>query len=348
MNILAKDQNEHIQNSQNEEEKKEEPQKLKAVLKENKIEEKKEEEKNSNNNENNIEENNENKNENKKEEEKKEENIDEKNKEEEKKEEKDPNLKIINSNIKITEEEILNSPILIIKDEEGDILNGKEIKINAGGMINGRGKKDGVTIFSKINNSNNENNNKFKVDFDLNNVEKINYPYVFVIYFQKESKNYYIRAYSGKNSDNRLLYIKLSNNYNLPLKQKEIISAGNIIFQITPIENNKIEIIDLSKKHSDNESKKIFDPNDIKEVTIGRDKNCSFSFPKDKSFSRYQTTFSFDDDKKEWIIIDGNKNKSSTNGTWVFAIHSFIIKDQLIVEILNSKIKFYVKENDDK
>ncbi len=211
-------------------------------------------------------------------------------------------------------------------------------------MINGRGKKDGVTIFSKINIDNN-NDNKFKGDFNLNYNENINYPYIFAIYYQRESKNYSIKAYSGKNSDNRLLYIKLSDNYNLPLKQKEIISAGNIIFQIIPIENNKIEIINLSKKDLNEESKKIFDPNNIKEVTIGRDKNCNFSFPKDKSFSRHQTTFSFDDNNKEWIIIDGNNNKCSTNGTWVFATHSFIIKDQLIVEILNSKIKFNIIEN---
>ncbi len=127
-------------------------------------------------------------------------------------------------------------------------------------MINGRGKKDGVTIFSKINIDNN-NDNKFKGDFNLNYNENINYPYIFAIYYQRESKNYSIKAYSGKNSDNRLLYIKLSDNYNLPLKQKEIISAGNIIFQIIPIENNKIEIINLSKKDLNEESKKIFDIN---------------------------------------------------------------------------------------
>ena len=210
-------------------------------------------------------------------------------------------------------------------------------------MINGRGKNDGVSIFST------ENSNiskKFKPDFELNFEEKIHYPYIFAIYYHRDNKNYYIRAYSGKNSDNRLLYVKLSENYNLTLKQKEIISAGNVIFQISPLENNKIEIVNLSKKDSSNE-KKIFDPNEIKEITIGRDKSSNFAFPKDKSFSRHQTTFSFDDNKKEWIIIDGNKNKCSTNGTWVFGTHSFLIKDQLVVEILNSKIKFLIKDNNE-
>ena len=80
-------------------------------------------------------------------------------------------------------------------------------------MIGGRNTKDGVTIFGKSNNKEN-----FKPDFELNYEENLNYPYIFAIYYQRESKNYSLRAYSGKESDNRLLYVKLNNNYSLPLK----------------------------------------------------------------------------------------------------------------------------------
>ena len=79
----------------------------------------------------------------------------------------------------------------------------------------------------------------------------------------------------------------------------------------------------------------------IKKLQLG-----NFAFPKDKSFSRHQTTFSYDDNNKEWTILDGMKDKSSTNGTWVFGTHSFQIKDQLIVEILSSKIKFSLVQNE--
>ena len=252
---------------------------------------------------------------------------------------KDEALQLISSNREITEEEINSCPILILKEQDGKLLQGKEITINASGMIGGRNLKDGVSIFGKKNN----NNDNFKHDFELNNEENLNYPYIFAIYYQREFKNYSLRAFSGKESDNRILYVKLNNNYSLPLKQKEIFSAGNIVFQVTPIENNKIEVLNLSKKNEEEEQKKIFDPNEIKEISIGRDKKCDFSFPKDKSFSRIQTTFLFDDDKKEWIIIDGSKTKSSTNGTWIFGTHSFEIKDQLMVEILNSKIIFSLR-----
>jgi hypothetical protein len=249
-------------------------------------------------------------------------------------EKKDEALEYINTNREILENEILSAPKIILKELEGKLLNGKEIIITASGMIGGRNTKDGVTIFGKSNNKEN-----FKPDFELNYEDDLKYPYIFAVYYLRETKNYCLRAYSGKESDNRLLYVKLDNVFSLPLKQKEIISTGNAIFEITPIENNKIEVCNLSQI----DSKKIFDPNNIKEVTIGRDKKCTFSFPKDKSFSRCQTTFSFDDNKKEWIIIDGSKTKSSTNGTWVFGTHSFPIVDQLTIEILTSKIIFTVR-----
>ena len=150
-------------------------------------------------------------------------------------------------------------------EEGGKLLNGKEIKINAAGMIGGRGAKDGVSIFGK----NNNNSNDFIPDFELNYEEKLSYPYIFAIYFQRETKNFFIRAYPSKGADNRILFVKLAKNYELPLKQKEIITAGNVIFQITPVEENKIEIANLSKKDSSNNLKQIFDPNENKEVTIG-------------------------------------------------------------------------------
>ena len=214
-------------------------------------------------------------------------------------------------------------------------------------MIGGRGIGDGITIFGS-NNSNNINNDEgsnqntgvssLKSDFILNLKEKYNYPYIFIIYFDKEKKSYFIRPYSSKNNDNRILYIKLSNGYNLPLKQKEIISAGNIIFQVTPLENNNLEVVNLSKQNLSMTPKQTFNASSKKEVTIGRNKECDFAFPKDKSFSRFQTTFEFDDTKKEWTIFDGKENKSSTNGTWIFGTHSFLIKEEMILEILNSKI----------
>ena len=255
---------------------------------------------------------------------------------EEEKNPEDPLISYITSNRKISDELIQNSSKLILEEIEGKLFNEKKIEINAGGMVGGRNKKDGFTIFGQ-NPEKNSNNDMFIPDFELN-ISNINnnfsYPYIFSIYYKIEDKNYYIRSYSGKGSDNKILFIKLRNKNKYVIKQKEIISAGSIIFQITPINDNEIEIINLTNK----KYRKIFDGNKQKLVTIGRHKECDFSFPKDKSFSRYQTCFEYDEEKKEWTVIDG-KDKDSTNGTWIFGTHSFLIKDEMFIEVLNSKIK---------
>ena len=254
---------------------------------------------------------------------------------EEEKNPEDPLISYITSNRKISDEEIQNSSKLILEEIEGNLFNEKKIEINAGGMVGGRNQKDGFTIFGQ-NIEKNSNNDMFIPDLELNlsNNNNFTYPYIFSIYYKMEDKSYYIRSYSGKGSDNKILFIKLRNKNKYPLKQKEIISAGSVIFQVNPIINtNELEIINLTYKKNN----KIFDGNKQKLVTIGRHKECDFSFPRDKSFSRYQTSFEYDENKKEWSIIDG-KDKDSTNGTWIFGTHSFLIKDEMIIEVLNSKI----------
>ena len=254
---------------------------------------------------------------------------------EEEKNPEDPLISYITSNRKISDEEIQNSSKLILEEIEGNLFNEKKIEINAGGMVGGRNKKDGFTIFGQ-NIEKNSNNDMFIPDLELNlsNNNNFTYPYIFSIYYKMEDKSYYIRSYSGKGSDNKILFIKLRNKNKYPLKQKEIISAGSVIFQVNPIINsNELEIINLTYK----KNSKIFDGNKQKLVTIGRHKECDFSFPRDKSFSRYQTSFEYDENKKEWSIIDG-KDKDSTNGTWIFGTHSFLIKDEMFIEVLNSKI----------
>ena len=257
---------------------------------------------------------------------------------EEEKNPEDPLITFITSNRKISEEEIKNTSKLIIEEIEGKLFNEKIIEINAGGMVGGRNKKDGFTIFGLNPEKNSNNSDMFIPDFELNlfniNNNNFSYPYIFTIYYKLEDKSYYIRAYSGKGSDNKILFIKLRNKNKYILKQKEIISAGSVIFQVAPVNESELEIINLTYRRNN----KIFDGNKQKFVTIGRHKDCDFSFPKDKSFSRYQTSFEYDENKKEWSIIDG-KEKESTNGTWIFGTHSFLIKNEMIVEILNSKIK---------
>ena len=146
----------------------------------------------------------------------------------------------------------------------------------------------------------------FKPDLELNCEENYNYPYIFAIYFNQDEKKYYRRAFSGKGSDNKILFIKLTKKYSLKLKQKELLSAGEIIFQVTPLKDGCIEIINLSSNKQSPQHREVFDGFNVKTITIRRHKNCDFSL-QDKSFSRYQTTFEFDELTKEWTIMDGKK-----------------------------------------
>ena len=287
-------------------------------------------------------------------------NSDKKNKEnknsknmlEEEKNEEDPLFDYMKGNIKINDLEIKNSPKIILEEINCNLLNGKKIEINAAGMIGGRKKNDGFSIFgqkkfcdSKNSSENSEDDIKSKgnipfiPDFELNYPQFLLYPYIFTIYFKKEEKSFYIKAYSGKGSDNKVLFIKLNNKNKFILKQKELIFTGNVIFQVTPLKDNCLEIINLSKKIPNNCNRYVVDGFNKKCITIGRNKDCDFSFPKDKCFSRFQTTIEFDEEIKRWSIMDGYKDKHSTNGTWLFGTHSFRIKNEMIVEILNCKIK---------
>jgi hypothetical protein len=279
---------------------------------------------------------------------------------EEEKNEEDPLMLFMNLNLKITEEEVKNSPKLFLEEVNCNLFFGKRIEINASGMVGGRDKKDGFSIFGQkkidgIKKSyedseefiKEEIDDTFTPDYELNYSQFLPYPYIFTIYFRREKKSFYIKGFSGKDSDNKVLFIKLSNKSKFIINQKELILTGNIIFQITPLKDDNIEIINLSKKNTDDSTNKyIVNAFDKKTITIGRHIDCDFSFPKNKSFSRFQTTIEFDEELKKWTIIDGNKNKSSTNGTWIFGTHSFLIRDEMIVEILNCQIRIIEVKSD--
>ena len=181
---------------------------------------------------------------------------------EEEKNEEDPLIDYMKGNIKINDLEIKNSPKIILEEINCNLLNGNKIEINAAGMIGGRNKNDGFSIFGQkklIDGSKNSSedseddikskeNNPFIPDFELNYPQFLSYPYIFTIYFKKEEKSFYIKAFSGKGSDNKVLFIKLNNKNRFILNKKELIFTGNVIFQVTPLKDNCLEIINLLTK----------------------------------------------------------------------------------------------------
>ena len=268
-------------------------------------------------------------------------------------------LAYLASSREINDTVVSSNRLLKIIQEEGNLLKDNTLLLNAAGPLQGgRNAKDGVTLFG--------NNSTLISDYQLNldNNNNSTYqsldiyktcPYIFAIYFQKESGNYFIRSYTGEGCDSRIFFIKLNVDYELVLKRREILSIGTSIFQFTPLDGDNLEINILAMQNmshtinSNNsdesiEPKRFFSGYNTPQITIGRNEECTYCFKNDKSYSRVQTTIRYEDE--HWVIRDGSKEKPSTNGTWVFGLHSFVIKDEMVVEVLNAKLRFVLINND--
>jgi hypothetical protein len=136
------------------------------------------------------------------------------------------------------------------------------------------------------------------------------------------------------------VHIKIDSINDLYLAKKEIVLLSETYFQMTPHSDGKIEIQNLGFSNKDSESTKFtFDYTETKIITIGRDSKCTMPYPSDKSFSKVQASLSFDSDKRQWKLKDGNVDKPSTNGCWIYATHSYEVLDNTIFQFGSSRFK---------
>ena len=235
---------------------------------------------------------------------------------------------IDNSKIrKITDEEIAKvKPFSISSINGGNLFNGKEIIINAGGFINKK-IKNGITLFG------NNVNNDLDIHLNYNEIKYSVYdhlPYFFMIFYKRESKKYYIKP----NKD-IYIYMKIQRNKKNKI-YKDAFTIGSNLFTVRTLKtrNNTIEISFNDKNYKFPKEKKI--------ITIGRDKNCDIILLNEKDVSRIQTSIYFDEKEDDWFIIDGSKEKESTNGTWLTIIYTTEIYNNMILEIFGER--FILKE----
>jgi pSer/pThr/pTyr-binding forkhead associated (FHA) protein len=71
-------------------------------------------------------------------------------------------------------------------------------------------------------------------------------------------------------------------------------------------------------------------------IMVGRTEKCSIMF-NDTSLSRLQCRIDFIDDK--WFIKDGDGEKSSTNGTWLFAEDELKLEERSVIKSGDSLIQ---------
>lgn len=279
----------------------------------------------------------------------------------------------INS-LKINEENFQNKPTLKISDVEGNLLNNETLIVNAFGLVNSeRKKKDGIVFFGIKKESTNNNNTTDLVDYHLNEVlmkdfkDKIPNP-MFAICYNAEHNDYFFNYCKKKGSNSYPSVILLKLDKPLILKKTETITLGTVFFELKTDKND----ITITKLESDGKSqiKEVlkFNSDSTKEITIGRDSNCTINV-NNKSLSRVNATIKFiklplkeilslnasnsskiysqllDSDINEnslirfWLLIDGTYNKPSTNGVWLFSSHSYNIYDGFTIRLGKNKFK---------
>jgi hypothetical protein len=152
------------------------------------------------------------------------------------------------------------------------------------------------------------------------------------------------------------MHIRICTNNPYPVTTKEVILLNDYYFQLNPYSDGKLEMSDVGfasnadKKRTDNNnnntnnSKYLFDSNENDCVTIGRETKCTISFPNDKSFSKVHTTISYIPNKNYWLLKDGDNDKPSTNGTWIYASHSYEINDNTIFQFGNSNFIIKIRQ----
>ena len=226
----------------------------------------------------------------------------------------------VNSDIIIVDEEIELAPKLILTDmKNGNLFNGRVIKIDASGYGESlRGKRDGKTYFGIKNELSEKSNNDININLNSN---IINIEQLFVIFYDRKKTRYYIQYLNKEFNKNKLfMSIRIFNEYFINKNENQFLYLllGKLIVHISIGENDMLNFKVFKNFSSNNEKRKISQYNfEIKDspITIGRE-NCSITI--DNNFlSRIHTTFIYGNNNK-WCLIDGNeKRKHSTHGTWI-------------------------------
>ena len=243
------------------------------------------------------------------------------------------------------------------------LFNNKE-RTQGDGVVFFGIKENDKTITNADNNDHTDTNNtilssrnKNPIDVILNitskdatNTNSIsfinNVPYVFIIFYIKETLCYYMKFYKGNHEMNKYMFVKLSERTPLVIKYSEIIRIGSLLINITPNSKEK-EVIDVNiiDEQTNKNIIKSYNGNNCEKVTIGRSRKCDLCFNDMKGISKLQCTLQYDSSNKEWIMLDGNNGKKSTNGTWVFGLNTYVIYDGMVVEIFGKQFEIKVTQN---
>lgn len=220
---------------------------------------------------------------------------------------------------------LLEGNNLIIQNESGNLFRDDIIKLNERGLINSNNKISGITKFgpNKLY-DNNEPINDYILNYN-NSIDTL-----FTIKFNNENKKYFIFSDTlNENNSDSNLFLKITNKLKI-IDKDYYISLGEIHLKINTNEFDS-EKINILITYEDNISKEYNYDKTKKKITIGRE-NCDIPLNK-LNYSRIQCTIIFDEIENCWFFYDGNGEKESMNGCWIFLNFNWEINDNIILRI---------------
>ena len=151
----------------------------------------------------------------------------------------------------------------------------------------------------------------------------------FSIYFNPKDENYYIKDFNiGIGALMKIKKYKIENNILINIGANYLvicIEKGDLLIKI--FNNSIMENNENDKKY---ETKKFqIDNKKDKNITIGRSKKCDLSID-DMMMSKIQSSILYNSKENTFYLCDGNSEKESMNGTWVYILNPILITDNFI------------------
>ena len=165
--------------------------------------------------------------------------------------------------------------------------------------------------------------------------------YFFLICFIQSQNKYKIKfndsvkEEGSQVTDN--IFIKLSNTHPQYIISALHLTIDNLQFHIKVLSKCIIELIFLKNKRS-----YVFNALTQKEITIGKNENCTIPLPS-SNLSDIQTTIYYDNESKYWKIRDGTENTSSFSGSWIFSTTPIEICDGMRIKLWKKEISISYK-----
>jgi hypothetical protein len=166
----------------------------------------------------------------------------------------------------------------------------------------------------------------------------------FAIYFDTKSENYYIQDFNmGIGALMKVKKFKIENN--------TLINVGTN-YLVVCIEKEKfiVKIFNNSILENNGQEDKKFITKEFKilkkdfSLTIGRNKKCDV-YIEDMMMSKIQSTIKYIHKEKCFYLFDGNIQKESMNGTWVYILNPVLITDNFVFKAEHTLFVVYLVHN---